>query len=71
MEKLLGTTPKTLHKHKKFRVQLDVNDELACWAIICRHPYKDRLLEGVRAMVHEYWVENSHVSLNVRDVVQQ
>ena len=36
MAQALGTSRKTLHKHRKFRLQIDVNDELACWTAICR-----------------------------------
>ena len=43
MARALGTSRKKLHKHRKFRLQIDVNDELACWRAICRKPYKDRL----------------------------
>ena len=48
MAQALGTSRKTLHKHWKFRLQIDVNDELACWRAICRQPYKDRLGENVK-----------------------
>ena len=37
-------------------MQIDENDELACWAIICRQPYKDRMGEGVKYIVHKYWL---------------
>lgn len=37
--KLLKTSRETLWKHKKIKVQLDDDDEIACWAIICRYPY--------------------------------
>ena len=30
MEKLMGTSRKTLQKHRKFRLQIDANGELAC-----------------------------------------
>ena len=43
MAQALGTSQKNLHKHKKFQLQIVVNDELACWRAICRQPYKDRL----------------------------
>jgi hypothetical protein len=46
MEKTLGTSRKTLHKHRKFHFQIDVNDELACWTVISRQPYKDRIVEN-------------------------
>jgi len=69
--KIVGNHAKTLHSYKKSRVQIDANDELACWTIICRKRCKYRLPEGVIPMVHAYWVENSPVSLNVRDVVWQ
>jgi hypothetical protein len=48
MEKTLETSRKTLHKHRKFHRQIDVNDELACWTVISRQPYKDRLAENVK-----------------------
>ena len=32
-------------------MQIDENDELACWAIICRQPYKDRMGESVKYIV--------------------
>ena len=44
----LGTSRKTLHKHWKFRLQIDVNDELSFQRAICRKPYKDRLGENVK-----------------------
>ena len=50
-------------------MQLHANDELACWAIISRQPYKGRFIEGVRDMMHVYWVENYHISQNERDMV--
>ena len=55
--KVIGTSRKTLYKYNKFRLQIDANDELACWAIICRQPYKDRVGESVKTMMHEYWVQ--------------
>lgn len=64
MENIPGTKEKTLYKHNKFQFQLDENDEFTCWVFICKKLYKDRLPEGIKAMVHEYWVENSHVSTN-------
>ena len=30
MARALGTSRKNLHKHRKFRLQIDVNDELDC-----------------------------------------
>ena len=47
MAQALGTSQKNLHKHRKFWLQIDVNDELACWRVICRQPYKDILGENV------------------------
>ena len=34
--KIIGTSQKTLYKYYKFQLQIDANDELACWSIICR-----------------------------------
>ena len=50
-EKTLGTLRKKLCIHNKLKLQIDKNDELACWAIICRQPYKDRMGEGVKDIV--------------------
>ena len=67
----LGTSQKTLHKHWKFQLQIDVNDELACWRAICRQPYKDRLGENVKKIIYEYWKNNSRVSPTARHVMRR
>ena len=54
----LGTSQKTLHKHQKFQLQIDVNDELALWRAIFRQPYKDRLGENVKKIIYEFWKRN-------------
>ena len=71
MARALGTSRKTLHKHKKFWSQIDVNDELACWRAICRQPYKDRLGEEVKKIIYEYLKNNSRVSPTARHVMQR
>ena len=71
MARALGTSRKTLHKHRKFQLQIDVNDELACWRAICRQPYKDRLGENLKKTIYEYWKKNSCVSPNARDVMRR
>ena len=71
MARALGTSRKFLHKHRKFRLQLDVNDELACWRDICRQPYKDRLGENVKKIIYEYWKKNSRVSPTARHVMRR
>ena len=62
----IGTSRKTLYKHSKFRMKINENDELACWEIICRQAYKDRMGEGVKDIVHKYWLEHARVSLKSR-----
>ena len=57
--KVIGTSWKTLYKYNKFQLQIDANDELVCWEIICRQPYKDRVSESVKTMMHEYCMTNS------------
>ena len=69
MARALGTSQKTLHKHQKFRLQVDVNDELACWRAICRQPYKDRIGENVKKIIYEYWKNNSRVSPTAKHVM--
>jgi hypothetical protein len=70
MEKTMGNSRKTLHKHRKFCFQIDVNDELACWIVISRQPYKDRLAENVKELARNCWLEESLVSPYTRDVLQ-
>ena len=67
--KVIGNPRKTLYKYNKFRLQIDANDELTCCAIICRKPYIDRVGESVKAVMHEYWVENYRVSPNASNVI--
>ena len=44
MSKLLHVLRKTLHKHTRFRVWEDENDEATCWDLITRNPHWDRIL---------------------------
>ena len=39
MSKFLHVSRKTLHEHTKVRVQVDENDEDACWDLIYKQPY--------------------------------
>ena len=66
MEKSMGTSRKTLYKHRKFRLQIDANDELACWTVISRQPYKDRLAENVKELACNFWLTKSSVSPHTR-----
>ena len=50
-------------------MQIDENDELACWEIICRQPYNDRMGAGVKDNVQKYWLEHAEVSPNSRDMI--
>ena len=68
--KLFKTSRKSLWRHKKFRIQLDENDELVCWANICRRRYRDRIPDSVRDRVKEFWDLNSRMSPNEKDNVQ-
>ena len=54
MAQALGTSQKNLHKLQNFRFQIDVNDELSCWRVICRQRYKDRLGKHVKKIIFEY-----------------
>ena len=71
MAQALGTSRKNLHKHRKFWLKIDVNDEIACWTTICRQPYKDKLGENVKKIMYEYWMKNSRVSPKARDVMRR
>ena len=50
MSKLLHVSRKTLHKYAKFRVKIDENDEVVCWALICREACASALLSAL-------WIE--------------
>ena len=52
---MLKTSRKSLWKHKNVRVQLDEDDEVACWGVIYRKPYQDRLPNNMRDKVKEFW----------------
>ena len=69
MARALGTSRNFFHKHRKFRLQVDVNDELTCWRAICRQPYKDRLGENLKKIIYEYWKKNSCVLPNAMDAM--
>jgi hypothetical protein len=64
MSKLLHVSRKTLQRHTKFKGHIDENDEATCWDLICRQPYQDRLLEGIREKVVEFWETHSHAIPN-------
>jgi hypothetical protein len=71
MEKMIRTSRKTFYKHRKFRLQIDSNDELACSTVISRQPYKDRLEEKVKESACNFWLTESRVSPHTRDVLRQ
>jgi hypothetical protein len=70
MEKMMGTSRKKLYKHRKFQLQIDANDELSCWTVISRQPYKDRLAENVKELACKCWLTESCVSPHTRDALQ-
>ena len=57
MEKVMGTSRKTVYKHRQLWLQIDANDELSCWTVISRQPYKDRLAENVKELACNCWLE--------------
>ena len=59
MSNMLHVSRKTLHKYTKFRVNIDENNEAACWALICREADKDMREEGIKEKVIEYWENHS------------
>lgn len=71
MSKLLHVLRKTLHKHTKFRVWVDENDEVSCWDLITRKPYRDMLLVVIIPIVVEFWEIHSHAILDQKHVLWQ
>jgi hypothetical protein len=69
MKKMMRTSRKKFYKHRKFRLQIDANDELACWTVISRQPYKDRLAKNVKELARNCWLTESRVSPHTRDVM--
>ena len=53
-----------LRKHTKFRVQINENDEVACWDLICRQPYQDKFSIGIREKVVEFLESHSNAILD-------
>ena len=51
MSKLLHVSRKKMHKYTKFKVNIDENNEAACWDLICREAYKGKMEEGIREKV--------------------
>ena len=66
--RMLKTARKSLWKHKNVRVQLDEDDEVACWGVICRKPYQDRLPYSVRDKVKLFLHLNYPFLQNENDV---
>ena len=51
---------------------INENDEVSCWALICREAYKDRMFqERIREKVIEYWDSHSHVIRDRKHVLRQ
>ena len=48
-----------MHKYTKFRVKIDENEVATRRALICREAYQDRMEEGIREKVIEYWDNHS------------
>ena len=71
MSKLLHVSRTKLHKYTKLRVKIDENNEVSCWDLICREAYKDRMEEGIREKVIEYWDNHSHAIPYRKHVLQQ
>ena len=71
MSKLLHVSRISLHKYTKFRVNIDENDEAASWDLIYRESYKDRMEEGIKEKVIEYWDSHSHAILGRKHVLRQ
>lgn len=67
MSKLLCVSRKTLQRHIKFKFHIDENDESTCWALICKQLQRDRLLQGVRENLVEFWEIHSRV-VSIRSI---
>ena len=54
MSKSLYASRRTLWRNTKLRDCREENNEGACWDLICRKPYQDRIPEGIREKVIEF-----------------
>ena len=59
------------HKYTKFRVNIDENNEVACWDLIYKEAYKERMEEGIREKVIEYWDNHSRAIPDQKHVLRQ
>ena len=71
MSSLLKVSKRTLFKYTKFRVQIDENGEVACWALICRQHYRCKMAEGIKDKVIEFWDTHSRAIPDRRHVLQK
>ena len=71
MSKSLHVSRKALHKHNKFKVQVDENDEVSCWDIITKNPYQEKLPIGIKLTVVDFLDNHSHTIPNRKHVLQQ
>ena len=60
-----------MHKYTKFRVKINENDEAACWALICREAYQDRMEERTREKLIEFWDNHSRAIPDRKHVLRQ
>jgi hypothetical protein len=70
MAKAMGTSRKTIYKHRKFRLKIYANGELVCWTVISRQPYKDILAENFKESTRNCLLTEYRVSPHTRDVLQ-
>ena len=71
MTKLIYVSRKTFHKHTKFRVRVDENDEVVCWDLIIEETYHDRLLIVIKPTMVEIWESHSHAISDQNHVLRQ
>ena len=41
------------------------------WALMCRVPRSDRIVETIKKLVIQLWIDNTHPSPNRRDIMKQ
>lgn len=62
---------KQFYKHTKFRVQIDENDKVTYWILICKKPYEVRLLAVIKENVVDFLETHSHAIPNQKYVLLQ
>ena len=59
-----------MREYVKRRLILDDSTMEGNWEIMCRAPHSDRIEELLKNLVISFWIDNTRLSSNNRDVIR-